>query len=39
MPSVPKISAFAGGKPGAARNMPAMAVNMISITTRGLPSS
>ena len=39
MPSVPNISAFGGGKPGAARNMPAIAVNMISITTRGLPSS
>ena len=39
MPSVPSSSLSSGGKPGTARNMPMMAVNTISITTRGLVSS
>ncbi len=39
MPRVPKNSRSSGGIPGTARNMPMMAVNTISITTRGLHSS
>ena len=39
MPIVPKTSAPSGGRPGTARNMPTTAVNTISDTTFGLPSS
>ena len=39
MPIVPHASAENGGRPGTARNMPTTAVNTISATTRGLPSS
>jgi len=39
MPIVPKASASSGGSPGTARNMPTTAVNTISATTFGLPSS
>ncbi len=38
MPSVPQNRPPAGGSPGTARNMPTMAVNTISATTRGLVS-
>jgi len=39
MPMVPQKSAAAGGKPGTARNMPTMAVNMMSETTLGFVSA
>ena len=39
MPIVPQTSAAAGGKPGTARNMPTIAVNMMSDTTFGLVSA
>ena len=39
MPKVPQASAAIGGSSGTARNMPMIAVNTISITTRGLHSS
>jgi hypothetical protein len=39
MPSVPQNRADSGGSPGTARNMPTIAVNTISMTTRGLHSS
>jgi hypothetical protein len=39
MPAVPNTSACHGGRPGTARNMPTTAVNTISATTFGLPSS
>ena len=39
MPIVPQTSAAAGGKPGTARNMPTIAVNMMSETTFGLVSA
>ena len=39
MPRLPQMSAFNGGQLGAAKNIPTIAVNMMSMTTRGLPSS
>jgi hypothetical protein len=39
IPIVPQASAAAGGNPGTARNMPTIAVNMISETTFGLVSA
>src|SRR5262249_10564994 len=39
MPIKPAIDSRNGGHPGTARNMPMIAVNTISATTRGLVSS
>ncbi len=39
MPIVPQKSAPAGGKPGTARNMPTIAVNMMRDTTFGFVSA
>ncbi len=39
MPMLPNTKRSSGGNPVTERNMPTMAVNMISMTTRGLHSS
>jgi hypothetical protein len=39
MPIVPQTRAAGGGNPGTARNMPTIAVNMMSETTLGFVSA